>query len=114
VKKYRVVIEPPALTHIEQYHTLAANASGKLVADRWFNRLRSAILSLARMPTRVGAVPEQADFAEPLRQLVFTQRYRVIFAIRGDTAHVLCVRGLGLPPLQVDDMEASGRKIGMP
>lgn len=112
MKLYRVIVEPPAIRQIEQYHGRAVAAAGKPVADRWFNRLQAAILSLATMPARLSAVPEQADFAEPLRQLVFGRGYRVVFTIRGDAVHVLCVRGLGLPPLRGADIKADGELKG--
>lgn len=107
MKTYRVVIEPPALAQIEQYHVRAVEAGARLAADRWFNRLQAAILSLATMPTRAGKVPDEAQFTQPLWQLVFEKRYRVVFTIQEDAVHVLCVRGLGLPPLQADDIDGS-------
>ena len=97
MRTYRVVIEPPALEQIEQYHSRVVYAGARLAADRWFNRLQVAILSLATMPTRAGSVPEQAAFTQPLLQVVFEKRYRIIFTIHEDTVHVLCVRGFGLP-----------------
>ena len=105
MKRYHVVIEPPALEQIEHDYLRAVEAGTRVAANRWFNRLNAAILSLSALPTRAMLIPEQAEFAEPLRQLVFERRSRVIVTVVGDSVHVLCVRGLGLPPLQEGDLE---------
>lgn len=104
MKTYRVLIEPPALAQIAHYYERAVQADAKVSADRWFLRLQAVILGLATMPARGVAVPEQPAFAIPLLQVIFERRYRVIFTIRGDAVHILCVRGIGLPPLQPGDI----------
>ena len=104
MKRYHVIIEQPALDQIEHYYRRAVEAGAGIAADRWFNRLHAAILALSTLPTWAVSIPEQADFAEPLRQLIFERRYRVIFTVAEESVHVLCVRGLGLPPLQVEDI----------
>ena len=88
-------------------------ADANVSADMWFQRLQVAILGLAMMPARGVAVPEQRTFGTPLLHLIFDRRYRVIFAVRDNTVYIICVRGIGLPPLQAGDIDDAAHRGGL-
>jgi plasmid stabilization system protein ParE len=62
---------------------------------RWFQRLKEALLSLNEMPHRCPIAPENKEFPYEVRQLLYGRkphRYRVLFAIEGDTVIILHIR----------------------
>jgi plasmid stabilization system protein ParE len=64
-------------------------------AARWWNGLEAAILSLEEMPARCPLAPENDDFEEEIRELLYGKRqhrYRVLFTIREQTVVVLHIR----------------------
>lgn len=104
MKRYRVVIEPPALADIERYYQRAVDAGAGQHADRWFNRIVELILALDTLPEAGSALPEQEFFAEKLYQRIFGRGYRIIYTIVDDCVHVLCVRGAGMRELTPSDI----------
>ena len=113
MKSYRVLLEPPALEDLAVYHARAAVGGGAAVADAWFNRMSRAIQGLANLPMRAPQIPEQGEFSQPLRQLVFERRYRVIFMVEGDGVHVVAIRGLGMPPIGMSPAEVDAQDLPM-
>ena len=92
--KYRVVIEAPAWTDIDQAYTWLRRRVPEH-AVHWFNTLQEAVLGLATHPQRCPAAPEADEVGRKIRQLLHGKRsgrYRVLFEIRGDTVHILHVR----------------------
>ncbi len=91
---YRVRITPRALAEIDS--TLARlTERAPITAQRWYERLRAAIASLADYPQRCSLAPEDEWFAGELRQLLHGKRrgvYRILFEVRGDEVIVLRVR----------------------
>ena len=64
-------------------------------ATRWFRNLVKKIESLESMPERHPIAPESDDFPEQIRETFLGKRhnkYRILFAIRGEAVHVLHVR----------------------
>jgi plasmid stabilization system protein ParE len=64
-------------------------------AIRWYRGLLKAIHSLEHNPNRCPLAPEDEDFPEQMRNLLYGKRrhiYRVIFTIRNDTVYVLHIR----------------------
>ena len=79
--KYRIIIEPVAAKAIgEAYDWIAERAPN--AASRWFSGLERAIHSLAEMPQRSPVAPENDQFEEEIRQLLYgrrAHRYRVLW-----------------------------------
>ena len=64
-------------------------------ASRWWNGLEAAILSLEEMPARCPLAPEDEEFEEEIRELLYGKRqhrYRILFTIREETVVVLHIR----------------------
>ena len=64
-------------------------------AARWWNGLEAAILSLEQMPTRCPLAPENEEFEEEIRELLYGKRqhrYRILFTVREQTVVVLHIR----------------------
>ncbi len=95
---YRVIIESPAAREIDEGWVFIASTHSQEEANRWFNRLEEAILSLRRFPRRCPRAPESGVFAEEVRQLTCGV-YRVLFAVRGHTVHVVHVRHTARPSI---------------
>jgi plasmid stabilization system protein ParE len=75
-------------------------------AAKWFRNLVKKIDSLESMPERHPIAPESDDFPEEIREAFLGKRqnkYRILFAIRGDTVHVLHVRHGAREPLRPDN-----------
>jgi plasmid stabilization system protein ParE len=76
------------------YDWLRSQQAGD-AGERWFVALKSAIASLARLPSRCPLAPESRESAVEVRQLLYGRRphvYRVLFAIEGDVVQVLHIR----------------------
>ncbi len=91
---YRVIIQPPAETEIEQaYLRIAADAPE--TAARWYYNLFDAIESLSAHPKRCSLAPENGAFEYEIRQLLYGRKgrtYRALLTVVGDTVHVLHFR----------------------
>lgn len=105
MKRFEVIIEPPALDDINHYYQRVVESGAERNTARWFNRIVEAILDLDTLPTAGSAVPEQDAFTDKLYQRVFGRGYRIIYTIVGDRVHVLCVRGSGMRELHPSDID---------
>jgi len=91
---YRVRLTPQAEADIEHIYRWILSEAPVRGAE-WFNGLVEAIGSLSRNPERCALAPQSPLFEEPVRQLVYGKRggrYRILFAVRGETIEVLHVR----------------------
>lgn len=103
----KVILETRAIRDIDEATGWIAAQSTE-AADRWFNQIESAVLSLARFPHRCPLARENGRFPHELRQLVYGRRrgrYRIIFTIQSDTVHVLHVRHGARPSMSRDEIE---------
>lgn len=106
MKRWRVIVEPPAQRDIAEAHAWLAERDPD-AADRWFNGLYDTIGSLEIFPERCPLAPESRFFNQEIRQLLHGRRYhkyRILFTVGRHTVHVLHVRhgarlALGEPPL---------------
>jgi plasmid stabilization system protein ParE len=77
-------------------------------AVRWYNAYCEAAERLRSSPLACGIAPESKNFAEQVRHILFKTRqgstYRALFVVRGDTVHILCVRGPGERPVRPEDI----------
>jgi plasmid stabilization system protein ParE len=94
MKKYKLIIQPPALEDIEAAY-LYIRERAPFSADKWLAGLEKAILSLEQFPSRCGLARESTEFDEEIRQLLYGKRtgiYRILFVIRNTTIYVLHFR----------------------
>ena len=93
---YHVVIQPRAERDIRTAALWILGQSGsRATALRWARNLRAKIATLKTSPQRCPIDPDSEVYGEEVRVLLDGKRrgvYRVLFAIRGDTVHVLTVR----------------------
>jgi plasmid stabilization system protein ParE len=64
-------------------------------ADQWFRGVMNAIATLQDKPRRGSLIKENHSTSEEIRQLLYGKsraKYRIIFAIREDTVHIIYVR----------------------
>ncbi|MEA5488776.1 MULTISPECIES: type II toxin-antitoxin system RelE/ParE family toxin [Pseudanabaena] len=64
-------------------------------ADQWFRGLMNLIATLQDKPRRCPLVKENHSTSEEIRQILYGKsrnKYRVIFAIRENTVHIIYVR----------------------
>jgi plasmid stabilization system protein ParE len=89
---FRVRIELEAKNNIRKhYQNLRSRDSGSDYPDRWYYGLRAAIWDLGSSAEQCGVAYEDRFFAETIRQRLFDS-YKILFAIREDTVHVLHIR----------------------
>jgi plasmid stabilization system protein ParE len=87
--EYSVEITEAALADAENYvRFLQEDRQQPLAAERWWNGLLDAILSLETMPGRCSVIPEQKHFARELRHLIYAS-HRIIFSINGNLVTVV-------------------------
>jgi plasmid stabilization system protein ParE len=93
---YHVVIQPRAERDIRTSALWILGQSGSgATALRWARNLRARVATLKTSPQRCPVDPDSEAYGEEVRVLLYGKRrgvYRVLFAIRGDTVHILTVR----------------------
>ena len=93
---YRVIIQPRAERDIgAAAQWLEAQSRSAAKALRWVRGIRAKMETLKADPRRCPVDPDSDAFGEEVRVLLYGKRhgkYRILFAIRGDTVHVLTVR----------------------
>jgi plasmid stabilization system protein ParE len=93
---HRVVLQPGAERDIlAAARWIEDRSKSPAKALRWVRSLRAKIETLKATPTRCPVDPDSAAYGEEVRMLLSGRRhnkYRILFAIRGDTVHVLTVR----------------------
>lgn len=93
---YHVVIQPRAERDIRTAVLwMLGRSASRATAVRWARSLRQKIATLQASPHRCPVDPDSEAYGEEVRVLLYGKRrgvYRVLFAIRGDTVHVLTVR----------------------
>jgi plasmid stabilization system protein ParE len=92
----RVIIQPRAEREIwaaAQWIQDQSRSAAK--ALRWARGIRARMETLSANPDRCPVDPDSDAFGEEVRVLLYGKRHgkhRILFAIRGDTVHVLTVR----------------------
>lgn len=64
-------------------------------ARPWRDRLEETLTTLEHNPQRCPLAPENEAFNEDVRQLLYGKRggvYRILFAVRENTVHILHIR----------------------
>jgi plasmid stabilization system protein ParE len=92
--KYKLIIQPSALTDLDEACRWIAERS-PVSAARWFNGFVEALISLETMPERCELAAESRYVGVKVRQLLYRRRggtYRALYTIRGREVHVLHIR----------------------
>jgi plasmid stabilization system protein ParE len=77
-------------------------------ADQWFRGVMNAIATLQDKPRRGSLIKENHSTSEEIRQLLYGKsraKYRIIFAIREDTVHILYVRHSAQSSISFDPLD---------
>jgi plasmid stabilization system protein ParE len=92
--RHSVWIETRAIRDLDEASAWIAAQSPE-AAERWLDAIEAEIRSLDLFPERCPRAREDGLFPYELRQLVYGRRhgrYRIIFTIRAEAAHILHVR----------------------
>ncbi|MGO9443149.1 MAG: type II toxin-antitoxin system RelE/ParE family toxin [Thiobacillaceae bacterium] len=93
---FRVVIQPGAERDIwAAAQWIEDQSKSPAKALRWVRGIRAKVETLKANPKRCPVDPDSEAYGEEVRLLLYGKRhgrYRVLFAIRGNTVHVLTVR----------------------
>jgi plasmid stabilization system protein ParE len=94
MKKYRLIIQPPAFDDLDEACQWISERAPEAAA-RWFNGFVEALNSLTTSPERCNLAPEN-DAVEPeIRQLLYGRRsgvYRALFTITENEVRILHIR----------------------
>jgi plasmid stabilization system protein ParE len=73
---FRVEISPEALSDIDKIAAYIREQGSFESAERWFNGIIDAILSLCKLPGRCAAAEESTHFRTEVRVLLYGKRSR--------------------------------------
>ena len=73
MKKYRLIIQPPALDDLDEAYQWIREQAPEAAA-RWFNGFVEALNTLATFPDRCGLAPENDAVEAAIRQLLYGRR----------------------------------------
>ena len=106
MKKYRLIIQPPALDDLDEGYQWIKEQSPEGAA-RWFNGFVDGLASLTTFPDRCGLAPEN-DAVEPeIRQFLYGRRsgtYRALFTIIGNEVRILHIRHAARPTMSGEEL----------
>lgn len=100
--KYQIIIEPSAERDIEESYFWGCDVWGVPQAQAWYDGLMKAIHTLSKMPKREQIAAESKSFDAEVRQMIYgkgSNKYRVLFTIKGKMVYILHVRRSG-PPIE--------------
>lgn len=93
---FRVILQPRAERDIEAAVGWILDQSGSsAIALRWLQGIRASLAKLKASPLRCPVAADSDTYGENVRVLLHGSKrgpYRVLFAVRGHTVHVLTVR----------------------
>ncbi len=78
-----------------------------LLADSWLDGLLKALDTLKQFPNRCPAAPENDEFREEVRQLLYGKQrnaYRILFTVQENIVYVLHVRHHAEARLTTEDI----------
>jgi plasmid stabilization system protein ParE len=103
---FKVEISVRASQQIEEAYLWLAQRN-PVAANKWFNGLMTAIHSVKDSPRRCARIPEQDDFPQEIRHLIYQKKYRIIFLVQdeAETVYVVAVRHTARKPLETEDLE---------
>lgn len=93
---YRVILQPQAERDVRTTaRWIVERSRSEARALRWFRGIRTKISTLTASPQRCPIDPDSEVYGEEVRVMLYGKRsatYRVLFAIRGDSVHILTIR----------------------
>jgi plasmid stabilization system protein ParE len=93
---YRVLLQPRAERDLwAAAQWIEDRSKSPATALRWVRGIRAKITTLKRSPKRCPVDPDSEAHGEEVRVLLYGKRhgvYRILFAVRGETVHILTVR----------------------
>lgn len=104
--KFRVEVTTSAQDQIRQFYN-QYKQDFPAFADSWFNGLFKALDTLKQFPNRCQLAPENDEFQEEVRQLLYGKRknaYRILFTVQERTVYVLHVRHHAQARLTAEDI----------
>ncbi|WP_026736172.1 type II toxin-antitoxin system RelE/ParE family toxin [Fischerella sp. PCC 9605] len=103
---FKVELSVLATQHIEETY-LWIQQTNPSAADKWFNGVMTALNSLKDSPRRCSKIPEQDEFTQEIRHLIYRKKYRIIFTVQDatETVYILAVRHTSREPLEGKDLE---------
>jgi plasmid stabilization system protein ParE len=105
---YRVIITPAAERDIDSAVAWWRDNRSAAHAERWYDKIRPTIATLAENPDRFPTSPETDLCPTGLRQLHFglsrKRTHRIVFTIVGDEVWVLRVRHHAQQDLGPEDL----------
>lgn len=106
---YKIVLQPRAEADIAEAHLYILERAPEAAA-RWYQGIKAAIQSLAKMPARCSGAPESEQLQHGLKQLHYGKRmgtYRIVFRIVEDRqeVHILTIRHAARKSLEIDDLK---------
>lgn len=108
MKKYRLIIQPPALNDLDEAYQWIEQHSPESAA-RWFNGFVDALNSLTTSPERCGLASENEMIEPEIRQLLYGRRsgtYRALFTITHDEVRILHIRHAARQTLTLADLKS--------
>jgi plasmid stabilization system protein ParE len=92
--KYRIRVTARAMGGADAAAQWIAEHSSPAQAERWYQDLFEQIETLTSQPLRCPVIAESHRFPEELRELPYGKRnnkYRIVFAIRGNDVVILYI-----------------------
>lgn len=106
MKKYRLIIQPPALDDLDQACQWIRERAPEAAA-RWFNGFVEALNSLTTSPERCSLAPENDAVEAEIRQLLYGRRsgvYRALFTITENEVRILHIRHAARQTMTADEL----------
>ena len=107
MKRYQLIIQPPALNDLDEAYQWIKQRSPEAAA-RWFNGFVDALNSLTTSPQRCGLAPENDMIVPEIRQLLYGRRggtYRALFTITHKAVRILHIRHAARQTLTSAELE---------
>ena len=101
---FRVELSDRAKRDISAIYDWLRSQQAGDAGERWFVGLRTAVASLAQLPSRCPVAPESRDSPGEVRQLLYGRRphvYRILFAIDVNVVRVLHIRHARRRPVKL-------------
>jgi plasmid stabilization system protein ParE len=101
---FRVELSDRAKRDISAIYDWLRSQQAGDAGERWFVGLRTAVASLAQLPSRCPVALESRDSPREVHQLLYGRRphvYRILFAIEGDVVQVLHIRHARRRPMKL-------------
>lgn len=103
---YRVEVTREAQTEALEAFIWKGEHQSVEAATDWYNGLMETLYSLEEMPRRCALAPENEDFDQEIRQLLYGRRrdqYRILFTIREAIVYILHIRHGAMDRLKPDE-----------